>query len=477
MSYPEPRLIIGGVEHTSGSQGELTVLNPATEEVLAILPKAGAAEAQEAARLAADGFAAWSALSPFERAPVLRRAAVIMRDTAEEAAMTMTLEQGKPLAQALAEWRSSADLLDWFAEEARRAYGRLVPARAAGMSLAVHRRPIGPVAAFAPWNFPAWAPMQKLAPALAAGCSVVMKPSEDTPATSWLIAKALLEAGLPQKAISVIWGPAGQISSTLIAAPEIRKVSLTGSVRVGRIVAAEAGRHLKRATMELGGHAPVIVARDADLARLVPLAAQWKFRNAGQVCVNPTRFLVEAPVYGDFVDGLAAEAKRIRVGPGTDPEAGMGPLATRHQLETTMTLVEDALAQGAHLAAGGNRIGNRGYFHEPTVLADMTPAMQAMNDEPFGPLALVMKVGSIEEALEEANRLPVGLASYAFTDSRKTAELITSRIEAGMLGLNHFALALPETPFGGMKDSGFGSEGGTEGLDAYLQPFLVTAAV
>lgn len=477
MHYPKPSLIIGGVEHASGSQGELVVLNPATEDVLAVLPKAGADEAGQAARLAAEGFAEWSAFPAFERATVLHRAAAIMRDSAEDAALTMTLEQGKPLPQAMAEWRSSADLLDWFAEEARRAYGRLVPARSAGMSLAVHRRPVGPVAAFAPWNFPAWAVMQKLAPALAAGCSVVLKPSEDTPATSWLIAQALLEAGLPGKAISVIWGPAGQIASTLIAAPEIRKVSLTGSVRVGRIVAAEAGHHLKRATMELGGHAPVIVARDADLARLVPLAAQWKFRNAGQVCVNPTRFLVEAPLYDDFVEDLAAEARKITVGPGTDPATGMGPLATRNQLETTVALVEDAVAQGAQVAAGGSRIGNRGYFHEPTVLADMTPAMRAMNDEPFGPLALVMKVDSVEAALEEANRLPVGLASYAFTDSRRTAELITSRIEAGMLGLNHFALALPETPFGGVKDSGFGSEGGSEGLDAYLQPFLVSAAV
>lgn len=477
MHYPEARPILGGIERACGSQGELHVLNPATEEVLGIVPRAGEAEAREAANIAAEGFAEWSAIPSFERASVLHRTAAIMRDSAEGAALVMALEQGKPLAQALAEWRSSADLLDWFAEEARRAYGRLIPARSAGMTLAVHRRPVGPIAALSPWNFPAWAPMQKLAPALAAGCSVVLKPSEDTPATAWLIARALLEAGLPPKAISVIWGDAGAIASTLIAAPQIRKVSLTGSVRVGRIVAAEAGRHLKRATMELGGHAPVIVARDADLARLVPLAAQWKFRNAGQVCVNPTRFLVEAPVYDSFVEGLAAAAQQIITGPGTDPTSDMGPLTTGSQLDTTLALVEDAVAQGARVAAGGNRIGNRGYFHQPTVLADMNPSMRAMNDEPFGPLALVMKVESIEAALEEANRLPVGLASYAFTDSRKTADLIASRIEAGMLGLNHFALALPETPFGGVKDSGLGSEGGTEGLEAYLQPFLISAAV
>jgi succinate-semialdehyde dehydrogenase/glutarate-semialdehyde dehydrogenase len=399
-----------------------------------------------------------------------------MREQEQKAALTLTLEQGKPLAQALSEWRGSADLLDWYADEGRRAYGRLVPGRAPGMTLAVYKRPVGPIAAFAPWNFPAWTVMQKVAPALAAGCSVVLKPSEETPATAWLIARALLEAGLPPKAISVLWGPPGPIASTLAAAPEIRKISLTGSVRVGRLLAAEAGHHLKKVTMELGGHAPVIVARDVDPARIAALAAEWKFRNAGQVCVSPTRFLVEKPIYDRFVADFAAGANRIAVGPGSADGTMMGPLATRSQFNHTMALVEDARVNGAKVAAGGERIGNRGFFHQPTVLADMTPQMHAMNDEPFGPLALVMPVDSIDDALAEANRLPVGLASYAFTDSRRTAERIASGIQAGMLGLNHFSLAIPETPFGGVKDSGFGSEGGIEGMDAYLVPFLVSAA-
>ena len=474
--YPEARLILGGDERGAGSQGVAPVIDPATEEVLAVLPQAGEAEALEAARLSAQGFAEWSVMPPIERAKILRRAAGLMRDNEQQAAMTLSLEQGKPLAQALGEWRGSADLLDWYADEGRRAYGRLVPGRAPGMTLAVHKRPVGPVAAFAPWNFPAWTVMQKVAPALAAGCSVVVKPSEQTPATAWLIARALLEAGLPPKAISVIWGVPAAIASTLVAAPEIRKVTLTGSVRVGRILAAEAGHHLKKVTMELGGHAPVIVARDADPAKVAALAAEWKFRNAGQVCVSPTRFLVERPVYESFVSGFATAAARIKVAAGLAEGTEMGPLATRNQFNHVMALVDDARKKGARVAAGGERIGNRGFFHQPTVLADMTCAMRAMNDEPFGPLALVMPVDSIDDALAEANRLPVGLASYAFTDSRKTAEKITGGIEAGMLGLNHFALAIPETPFGGVKYSGFGSEGGIEGLDAFMTPFLVSAA-
>lgn len=477
MNYPESRLILNGQERAHGSQGTAEVLNPATEEVLGVLPQAGPDEAAEAAAIAQQGFVEWSALSALERGRTLRRAAEIMRERAEQAALTLTLEQGKPLAQARAEWMGSADLFDWFAEEARRAYGRIVPPRAAGMQLEVHRRPVGPVAAFAPWNFPAWTVAQKVAPALAAGCSVVLKPSEQTVGVAYLMVRALLDAGLPPKAIGLIWGKPGPIASTLTAAPEIRKITLTGSTRVGRIVAAEAGQHLKRVTMELGGHAPVIIARDVDLDRVTKLAAEWKFRNAGQVCVSPTRFLVEEPVYDDFVAGLTEAAREVVVGPGTAEGTTMGPLTTRNQLHTIMSLVEDARKRGGTVTTGGERIGNRGYFHQPTVVADVTPEMHAMNTEPFGPLALVMRVPSIDAALAEANRLPVGLASYAFTDNRKVAAHIAGNIRAGMLGLNHFAMAIPETPFGGILDSGFGSEGGAEGFEAFLQPFLVTAAV
>lgn len=475
--YPTAGLIIGGVSRATGSAGVLDVTDPATDEVLATLPKAGLSEVTEAAELSLSGFADWSAVSPYERSKVLRRAADLMRARAEEAAQCLTLEQGKPIAQARLEWAGAADLLEWFAEEGRRTYGRIIPGRTAESELRVLRKPIGPVAALAPWNFPAWGMMQKIAPALAAGCSVVAKPSEVTPVTTWHIAMCLLEAGLPPRAISVVWGSSSLISEALIKSPEIRKVSLTGSTRVGRIVAALAGEYLKKVTMELGGHAPVIVARDADMSKLIPLAAQWKFRNAGQVCVSPTRFLVEDAVYDSFVGGLAEAAGKVKTGHGLADDTTMGPLCTRNQRNVISAMVADARTKGARVVAGGDAIGNTGNFHAPTVLADVTSDMLAMNDEPFGPLALVARVGSIDEALAEANRMPVGLASYTFTTNAHTLAKITRTVKAGMLGVNHFSLGLPETPFGGVLDSGFGSEGGIEGLEAYTSPMLVSAMV
>ena len=472
--FDQASLIIGGVSRNTGSAGILKVLNPATDEVIAELPRGGEAEAREAAAVAAEGFAEWSAKSAFERYQILRRAAQLMRERAEAASEVMTREQGKARAQALAEWNGCADLLDWSAEEGRRTYGRIVPGRAADISLHVTSRPVGPVAIMAPWNFPAWGVMQKIAPALAAGCSIVVKPSEDTPVTAWAMVRCLLEAGVTPKAISLVWGRASEISDALIKAPEIRKVSLTGSTRVGRIVAAAAGQELKKVTMELGGHAPVIVAADADLDALVPLAVTWKFRNTGQVCVSPTRFLVDDAVHDEFVSRFVAETEKLVIGDGMDPATQMGPLTTLGQLQSVDALVQEAVAEGAKLETGGARIGNSGNFYRPTILSGMTPAMRAMNDEPFGPLALVMRTGSLDQALAEANRLPVGLGSYAFTRSDATAAKIASTMHAGMLGLNHFALALPETPFGGVLDSGFGSEGGIEAVQSYLTTMLVT---
>jgi succinate-semialdehyde dehydrogenase / glutarate-semialdehyde dehydrogenase len=473
--YPKAGLIIGGVSRFNGSAGVLEVTDPATDEVLAALPKAGVAEAAEAAEISLQGYGDWSAVSPYERSKVLRRAADLMRARSEQAARCMTLEQGKPIAQSRLEWASSADLLEWFAEEGRRVYGRVIPGRVAESDLRVLRKPVGPVAALAPWNFPAWGMMQKIAPALAAGCSVVAKPSEATPVTTWHIATCLLEAGLPPRAISVIWGSSSLLSEVLIKSPEIRKVSLTGSTRVGRIVAALAGEHLKKVTMELGGHAPVIVARDADMAKLIPLAAQWKFRNSGQVCVSPTRFLVEDAVYDSFVDGLAEAAGKVKVGHGLEEGTTMGPLCTRNQRNVISAMVADARAKGARVVAGGDAIGNTGNFHAPTVVAEAHSGLLAMNDEPFGPLALVARVGSVDEALAEANRMPIGLGSYAFTSNAHTAAKISRSMKAGMLAINHFAIALPETPFGGVMDSGFGSEGGIEGLEAYTSTMTVTA--
>jgi succinate-semialdehyde dehydrogenase/glutarate-semialdehyde dehydrogenase len=475
--YSQAGLIIGGESRSKGSAGVLEVTDPATDDVLASLPKAGLSEVAEAAAASLQGFSDWSAFSPYERSKILRRGADLMRVRAEEAARCLTLEQGKPLAQARLEWASSADLLEWFAEEGRRIYGRIIAGRGADSDLRVLRKPVGPVAALAPWNFPAWGMMQKIAPALAAGCSVVAKPSEATPVTTWHIAMSLLEAGLPPRAISVIWGSSSLISEALIKSPEIRKVTLTGSTRVGRIVAAMAGEYLKKVTMELGGHAPVIVARDADMSKLIPLAAQWKFRNAGQVCVSPTRFLVEDAVYDEFVDGLATAATKVAIGHGLEEGTTMGPLCTRNQRNVISAMVADARAKGARIVAGGDAIGNTGNFHAATVVAEAHSGLLAMNDEPFGPLALIARINSIDEGLAEANRMPVGLASYAFTSNVHTAAKITRTVRAGMLGINHFAMGLPETPFGGVLDSGFGSEGGIEGIEAYTSPMLVSAMV
>jgi len=477
MTQTMPRPIIDGQERDEGSLGTRPLVNPANGEVIGDLAWCGEAEALEAARLSVEGFAMWSAMSALDRSKIMRRAADQMRAEADEAAAEMTRENGKPLAQARGEWLASADLLDWFAEEGRRAYGRLIPTRAPDMRWAVHRRPVGPVAAFTPWNFPAWTPLQKIAPALAAGCSVVLKPAEETPSTAYRIVRTLHAAGVPGKALSVIWGDPAAISSTLCAAPEIHKVTLTGSTRVGRLLASAAGQHLKKVTMELGGHNPVIVARDADLDTVVPLSTEFKFRNAGQVCVSPTRFLVERPLYADFVAGVSEAAKALRVGDGLDTATQMGPLTTAGQLSKIEALTADALQGGAEVATGGSRIGNSGNFFEPTVLSGMTPRMEAMNEEPFGPLMLVMPVDDIDAAIAEANRLPYGLAAYAFTNDMRTERRIVAGINSGMLGINHFAMSSPETPFGGVGDSGMGSEGGIEGMDAYLRPFLVSAKI
>lgn len=477
MTQTMPCPIIDGQERRSASLGTLAVVNPATGETIGEIPRCGAEEATEAARLSVEGFAIWSAMSPFDRGKIMRAAADQMRAEADEAAAEMTREGGKPLAQARGEWLGSADLLDWYAEEGRRAYGRTIPTRAPDMRWTVLRKPVGPVAAFTPWNFPAWTVMQKVAPALAAGCSMVLKPAEETPSAGWRIVRALHAAGVPGKTLSVIWGDAAAISATLCAAPEIHKVTLTGSTRVGRLLASAAGQHLKKVTMELGGHNPVIIARDADLATVVPLSAEFKYRNAGQVCVSPTRFLVERPLYADFVAGVTEAAKKLKVGDGMDPATQMGPLSTSGQLSKIEAMAADAQQRGARVETGGSRIGNSGFFYEPTVLSGMTADMLAMNEEPFGPLMLVTPVDDIDSAIAEANRLPYGLAAYAFTNSMSTERRLVAGIQSGMLGINHFAMAMPETPFGGVGDSGMGSEGGMEGMEAYLRPFLVTAKI
>ncbi|GGE21223.1 NAD-dependent succinate-semialdehyde dehydrogenase [Aureimonas endophytica] len=469
-----PSLFIAG--HWTAGCGSRSgpVLDPATGEEVGRVPFAEAADLDVALAAAARGFALWRATSAFERSGVLRRAAALLRERHEAIATAITREQGKPLGEAKLEVLGAADHVDWGAEEGRRAYGRVIPARAPDVTQMVVQEPVGPVAAFSPWNFPVSQLVRKIAGALAAGCSIIAKAPEETPTSAVLTVRCFEEAGLPAGVLQLVFGVPAEISERLIASPVIRKVSFTGSVAVGRHLSQLAGRHLKRATMELGGHAPFIVGAGVDPAPVAALAAQMKFRNAGQVCVSPTRFLVHESLFESFVEAFAARASALTLGSGLDPATGMGPLAQARRVQAVEALVRDAVDEGAEIRTGGRRAGNQGFFFEPTILTTVPLAARVLNEEPFGPIAVVNPFAALDDAIAEANRLPFGLAAYAMTNGLVEAEKLGAGIEAGMVSINHSGLALPETPFGGIKDSGHGSEGGVEGLRAYLQDKFVS---
>lgn len=473
--YPHLDLRIGG-ERVLEGRDTLSVTDPATGEEIGRLPIATAADLDLAIERAVEGFASWRKTSVMERYAVLRRTATLLRERVEAHAAILTREQGKPLAQAKGELSAAADYFDWYAEEARRAYGRLVPPRANILSAAVLHEPVGPVAAFAPWNFPASQIARKLAPAFAAGCSCVLKPAEETPGTALAIADTLADAGLPAGVLSVVFGDPAMISSHLIASPAIRKISFTGSTAVGRLIARQASDGLKRVTLELGGHAPVLVFDDADVDAVAKLGALTKIRNAGQICISPTRFLVQDAVHDRFVARFQETLEKVRVGNGFATDTDMGPLANPRRGDAIDTLIEDAVVHGATHVTGGARPSNAGLFRTPALLTDVPTEARAMQEEPFGPLALVRRFDTVEDGLREANRLPYALAAYAFTQDRKRVHAVRENVEAGMIGLNGFAISWPETPFGGLKDSGYGSEGGYEGLEAYLTTKLFVEA-
>lgn len=472
--YPDTLLHIDGAWRPAASGRTIAVINPATEERIGTVAHADRSDLDAALEAVTRGFAVWRKTSAYERSAIMRKAASLLRDRAGEIARLMTLEQGKPLAEARGETMAAADTIEWFAEEARRAYGRIVPSRAVGVTQLVTREPVGPVAAFTPWNFPINQVVRKVSAALAAGCSIIVKAPEETPASPAELIRAFVDAGIPAGVVNLVYGVPAEISEYLIPHPVIAKISFTGSTPVGKHLAGLAGQHMKRATMELGGHAPAIVFDDADVDRAVAVLAGSKFRNAGQVCVSPTRFLVQSGVHDRFVEGFVAAAKAVKVGDGLAEGTTMGPLANERRIPAMEGLIQDALQKGAKLATGGKRIGNKGYFFEPTVLTDVPTEARAMNEEPFGPLALVSRFSDADQAIAEANRLPFGLASYAFTESAATADRLADEIRAGMLTVNHNGLALPEVPFGGIKDSGHGSEGGTEAMEAYLNTKFVT---
>lgn len=469
VPYGPLQLFIDGEWLDAGDRVTEDVLNPATGEPIGTLPHATPEDLDRAVAAAERAFKGWKNTTAFDRAKIIRKAADLLRERAADLGVMMTLEQGKPLVESRGEFMAAADIFDWTADEGRRTYGRVVPSRVPGVRWIVTREPVGPVAAFTPWNVPAVIPARKISAALATGCTMVIKPSEETPASVLALARALDDAGLPKGVLNVVYGVPSQVSEHLIAAEGIRKVTFTGSTVVGKHIAGLAAKHgVKRATMELGGHAPVLVFGDADIDSAVKLMAAAKYRNAGQVCISPTRFYVHESVHDRFVSDFTKAAAAIKIGDGLDPSTNMGPLANPRRVAAMEKLVADAVEHGAELATGGESGGNRGFFYKPTVLANVPTSARIMNEEPFGPIAVTQQFSSFDEVIEQANRLPFGLASYAFTSSNKTAAALGEALDSGMVGINNNVISMPETPFGGVKQSGYGSEGGSEGMDAYL---------
>jgi succinate-semialdehyde dehydrogenase/glutarate-semialdehyde dehydrogenase len=467
-AYPELALFIDGEWLGAAGRKTQPVVNPATEEVLGQLPLASAADLDRALAAAQRAWPEWRALLPVQRGKIIKKAADLIRARVEDIARIATLEEGKTLAEARIETLSSAEIFDWYAEEGRRAYGRVLPQRSPGQRMSIVKEPVGPVAAFAPWNFPVGNPARKIGAALAAGCTCILKPAEEAAGTALAVARALHDAGVPKGVLAIVFGVPHEVSMHLIASPIIRKVSFTGSVPVGKQLMKLAADGMKRTTMELGGHAPVIVFDDVDVEKTLDACVTAKYRNAGQVCVSPTRFYVQENIYARFVEGFAARAKALPVGNGLDDTSKMGPLAHARRLTAVQGIIDEALTHGARLMAGGKRLERKGFFFAPTVLADVPNKARIMNEEPFGPIAILNPFKDFDSVMVEANRLPYGLAAFGFTNNAQRVNLLGERLEAGMIGLNSFQISVPESPFGGVKESGHGSEEGIEGLDACL---------
>ena len=467
-------LLIDGV-WCQGSEGASEALeNPATGETLATVPHASDADLARALDAAERGFKVWKAMTAQARYTLMMKAADLIEARKERIGRLLTMENGKPLAEAVPEVQFAADATRWYAEEGKRAYGRLVPARMPDVRQMVIKEPVGPVVAFAAWNFPSSNVIRKIAGALGAGCSIIVKPAEETPGTAVAIARCFQEAGLPAGVLNVVFGVPSHVSEVLLASPIPKAVTLTGSTAVGKQLARLAADTLKRCTMELGGHAPVIVHADADLDLAVNTLVAFKFRNAGQVCTSPTRFFVHESLYAPFVDRFTAQAAALKVGDGLDAGTQMGPMIARRRLAAMEALVADAVAKGAVLKTGGRRIGNQGHFFAPTVLADVPADAAIMSTEPFGPVAPLTRFADFDEVIARANALPYGLASFVFTRSGALAARTEAALDAGLVGVNHMAVSTPETPFGGVNESGYGSESGIEGLDAFLRTKFVT---
>ncbi|WP_424987457.1 NAD-dependent succinate-semialdehyde dehydrogenase [Microbulbifer sp. S227A] len=469
-AYPELKLLIDGEWCDASTGATQDVINPATEEVLGTLPAASPADLDAALQSAQRGFEVWSTMSPYGRAAILVAAAQLIRARTEQIAMSVTLENGKPLAEARMEIGTVVDILEFSAEEGKRLHGRIVEGRAPGVRHHVVKEPVGVCLAITPWNFPINTVAKKLGAALGAGCSVILKASNETPASALHLVRALVDAGLPAGVVNVVFGPSAQLTNHLMSSDIVRKVSLTGSVPVGKQLAVFAAERMQRLTMELGGHAPVVVFDDVDIGKAIDLLVPGKFRNSGQICISPTRFFVQDAIYSQFVDAFTERAAAIKVGNGIEDGTMMGPLANARRLGAMDGFVADARARGATITTGGERIGNKGYFFAPTVIKDAPDDSMVMTEEPFGPLAPMTRFTTIDEVAERANALELGLASYAVTNSLDRASRIGDALQAGMVGINTVGIAIPETPFGGVKESGYGVEGGPESLEHYVVP-------
>ena len=472
--YPQLSLYIDGQFIHGGGRREQDVLNPATNEVIGQLPHASRADLDLALSSAQRAFQSWRKTSPLERSKLLRKVAELARERSKDIGRNITLDQGKPLAEAVGEVVFCAEHAEWHAEECRRIYGRVIPARVDGVRQLVLREPIGVCAAFSPWNFPFNQAIRKITAALGAGCTVIVKGPEDSPSAVVAIAQLFHDAGLPPGCLNIVWGVPAEVSEHLMHSPIVRKISFTGSVAVGKQLAALAGSLMKRCTMELGGHAPVIVCDDADIDTAVDMLVPFKFRNAGQVCISPTRFYVQEGAYARFAERFVGKAQAVKVGDGLAADTRMGPLAQARRVTSIAGFIDDAHQRGATILTGGKAIEGEGNFFAPTVIADLPEDSRLMTEEPFGPVAGLVRFKTIDEVLQRANSLPFGLAAYAFTGSTRNANAIANGLEAGMVSINHFGMALAETPFGGIKDSGYGSEGGIETFDGYLNTKFVT---
>jgi succinate-semialdehyde dehydrogenase / glutarate-semialdehyde dehydrogenase len=466
--YIDGEWTVGRSSHTGA------VINPASGREIGRVPFATNADLDQALAAAERGFQTWRAVLPTDRARVLRKVSALLREQADTLARVATLEQGKPLAESRAEVLATAELVEWLAEESRRVYGRVVPSRFANTRTLVIHEPIGPVAAFSPWNFPCMMPGRKIAHALAAGCSLILKPAEETPGTAIALGKICEQAGVPKGVVNIVFGEPAKVSEYLIRSPVIRKASLTGSIAAGRHVGGIASQEFKRVTLELGGHAPALIFDDADIEQAIKLSVASRFRNAGQVCTAPSRFFVQEAVYDRFVAGFVEAAKAIPVGDGLEPESKMGPLANVRRLDAMESLMADAERHGSKLLAGGRRLGNIGFFFAPTVLTDVPRQAKLMNQEPFGPLTPIVPFKTFDQVVLEANRLPYGLAAYAFTQSQARSARLAEALQAGVIAINGMTVTAPEGPFGGVKESGIGRESGIEGLLEHMNVKTIT---